>query len=347
MLAVRRQVLSLSIISAFATLLAAGCQASGGQAEQRTLEVETASGRRALEAPAQPAMSSAQEGAFGADEGREGAGSPFSGEPMMTAPAASPLATPPPHGSMASLGLGRKIIKDAVLNLEVADVHQALGRLEMVAADLGGYVLETTTHGVQERRERATIRLVVPVDRFETALERIRRLAVRIESEEASGIDVTQEYVDLESEIANLEATRARVRELLQQARNVEEALAVNAELSRIEGEINQRKGRLQYLAQRSAMSTILVNLVGPELEPTATPTLRPTPTPTPLPPWQPGPIVRDSLVTLQILMRGLATVLIRLLLVLAPLLLVIGLPIAFAVWLVRRWRSHSPAKGS
>jgi len=54
-----------------------------------------------------------------------------------------------------------------------------------------------------------------------------------VTNETASGQDVTDEFVDLKSRLTNLEATAARMREFLNQAKTVQESLEVNAKLGR------------------------------------------------------------------------------------------------------------------
>jgi hypothetical protein len=58
-------------------------------------------------------------------------------------------------------------------------------------------------------------------------------------------VDDTSEYNDLELRLFNLEATAARVRTFLDDAKTMEETLRVNQELTRLEGEIEQIKGHL------------------------------------------------------------------------------------------------------
>jgi Domain of unknown function (DUF4349) len=139
----------------------------------------------------------------------------------------SPVAAPPVIGDPS-----RKIIKDAQMSLEVTDVDLALSRVNGIAAQSGGYVLETSTSFDTYNRKTAYIRITVLVDEFEAALQRLREGANQILSEQASGVDVTQEFTDVQSQIANLEATQARIREFLDQAKTVEEALKVNAQLN-------------------------------------------------------------------------------------------------------------------
>jgi plastocyanin len=59
----------------------------------------------------------------------------------------------------------------------------------------------------------------------------------------------------------NLEATEEQLLRLMEKAETVEEMLDVQRELSRTRGEIEQTKGRMQYLERTSATSLIEVHL--------------------------------------------------------------------------------------
>ena len=101
----------------------------------------------------------------------------------------------------------------------------------------------------------------VPSNRFEDALNGVQGMAKKVLSRSLGGEDVTAEYVDLESRMRNLEATRDRLLTLLQKADKVEDALAVNQALTDVQGQIEQAKGRMEYLQKSSALSTISVSL--------------------------------------------------------------------------------------
>jgi Domain of unknown function (DUF4349) len=230
------------------------------------------------------------------------------------------------------------------MSLEVADIDLALSRVSGVAAQSGGYVLETSTSLDGYGRKAAYIKIAVVVDQFEAALQRLREGSSRILSEQASGVDVTQEYVDVQSQIANLESTQARIRQFLEQAKTVEEALKVNAQLTEIEGQLSLLKGRLQFLGQRAAYSTIAVQLQLPP-PPTPTPTLTPTPapTPTPEPIWNPEKTTRQASDTLLTIVQRIATLLLWLVILVLPLALPVVLALLVARWLVRRRRRGAP----
>src|SRR5687767_1609342 len=208
----------------------------------------------------------------------------------------------------------RKIIKNADVRLLVKDTNVAVNRSTQIISDLGGYLISSRIWYQDYYGNNlmyATITLGIPVDQFERALTRMRELSIRVLDENASGEDVTDQYVDLQSQLANLEATRARIQEFLQDAKTVDEALRINQELANIEAQIEQIKGRMNFISDRSAFSTITVNFEPefPVLTPTPTPTMAPTSTPRPtatLAPWKPGETFGDAQRTVTVVYRGI-----------------------------------------
>jgi hypothetical protein len=191
-------------------------------------------------------------------------------------------------------GQAPMIIKQGQIRLIVKDTDQAIDRLTQIVSDTGGYIISNRIwyeEVADESYKYATYTIGVRVEEFETALRRVRTLALRVVDETASGQDVSEEYTDLESRLRNLEATRDRIRGFLDQAQSVEESLRINQELANIEAQIEQVEGRMRFLSSRAAYSTLTVQF-DPEIpvQPTPTPTATPTPTPTPIPyTWDPG----------------------------------------------------------
>jgi hypothetical protein len=207
-------------------------------------------------------------------------------QPLL--PTSAAPATGQSVGSEGSAGQVPLIIKQGQVRLQVKDTDQAIDRLTQIVSDTHGYIISNRIwfeQVGQESYKYATYTIGVPVDGFETALRRLRSLAVKVVDETASGQDVSEEYTDLESRLRNLEATRDRIRSFLAQAQSVEESLRINNELAAIEDQIEQVQGRMRYLSSRAAYSTITIQF-DPELP--AAPT--PTPTPEPVPyTWDPG----------------------------------------------------------
>jgi len=269
------------------------------------------------------------------------------GEGPLLPPLAGRLSLPSPLS-----GGERMVIKNAEFQLTVANTPATVDRLAALATAYGGYVLSS-----QMREDAgyhyATVQIAVRAEHFEAALEQIRRLALRVNNETVTGRDVGEEFVDLEARLRNLEATAARIRSFLDQARNAEEALKINQQLSEVEQQIEQIKARMNYLQQRAIYSLITVFVQEerptPTPTPTATPTptVTPTPTPTPIPPWDPGPAAQAAVGRLRTVIQAVGNGLVWLFLFWLPLLLPIAIVVGVVLGLARRYRrarSSSPS---
>jgi len=238
-----------------------------------------------------------------------------------------------------------KIIKNADVRLQVKDTNVAVNRATQIVSDLGGYIVSSRIWYQDYYGNNlmyASISIGVPVDEFEHALTRLRELAVKVLDETASGEDVTDQYVDLQSQLVNLEATRARIQEFLKDAKTVDEALRINQELSNIEAQIEQIKGRMNYISDRSAFSTITINFEPefPILTPTPISTAYPTVTPIP---WKPGDTFNDAKSTVTVAYQGIANFLIWMVVVILPILL----PPALILWILWKLFNRKPNKPS
>jgi hypothetical protein len=291
-------------------VLLAGC---GG--ETATTSPARVGGGAATTAPAAAAATAAPAAPAGGDPAAP------SSEADQAQQAAPPILSDP----------NRKIIKDATFIIEARNVQIALTQIGNAAAQAGGYVLETNSASNEGIAPTALIKIAVPVEQFEATLQHVREAAVNIISEQASGQDVSEEFVDVQSQVANLETTQARIREFMDKAKTIEESLKISAQLSEIEGQISELKGRSQYLEGRAAYSTITVQiqLPPPAPEPAA-------PAKLPVPPafawgnsWSAGRVADSALSVLAAIGKTLATIVIWLGIVglpFAPVALIVGL---------------------
>jgi len=234
----------------------------------------------------------------------------------------------------------RLIIKNAEIKLLVDDSDTAIDRTTQIISDIGGYIISSRVWYEEwgdDLLKYSTITIGVPSDHFEQALRRLRGIAIRVLDENATGEDVTDEFVDLQSRLDNLEATRDRIRGFLDQAATVEEALKVNEELSDVEGQIEEIQGRINYLSDRAAYSTITIT-IEPELKVLPTPTPRPTSTPTP---WNASETYGRAKLALTNSYKGLLNIAIWLGVVVIP---VIG-PFAIIGWLFWRYSKQRIAQ--
>ena len=140
-------------------------------------------------------------------------------------------------------GLGVRVPK-----AELADrLEQAID----VAEAHGGYLVSRTDSGAQLR---------VPSQRFRAALKDLGALG-EVTRRSVAAQDVSEQYHDLEVRLKNLESVRARLEQFLARAANVDEALRVGKELEGVVRQIDEAKGRMQYLKTRAAYSLITLTL--------------------------------------------------------------------------------------
>jgi hypothetical protein len=217
----------------------------------------------------------------------------------------------------------RLIIKNGEMTLLVEDTDRAIDQATGIAVDAGGYIVSSKTW-IQGDDKYASLTMGVPSDQFEVVQRRLRGLALQVLNDVASGQDVSDEYVDLQSRLTNLQATEARIRGFLDKATKAEEALQVNTQLTQVQGEIEQVKGRMQYLKDRAAYSTIAL-----EIHPRI-----PTPTPEPVT-WLPGKTFNRAADALGSVLRGLGDLAIWLGVVAVPL----AVPVVAVVFVGQRVR--------
>ncbi len=140
---------------------------------------------------------------------------------------------------------------------EVADKHSAIVANMRMASE-GEWVYDSPAGSYTPLRGWLTVR--VPVDGVKAFVDEVSGLGEVVYQAETSD-DVTQEHVDLSARLENLRAQETRLRELVAQAANVEETLAVEQELWRVRGEIESLDAQVKYLERQAAMATITVEL--------------------------------------------------------------------------------------
>jgi hypothetical protein len=159
--------------------------------------------------------------------------------------------------------VGPQIVKTASLSLGIAHgtFEDKVGEAHTVADSYAGFVVESfASQGSGKRIAEGSLVLRIPADSYDEALSRLRGLG-KVEHIEESGQDVSREFVDLNARIRQLRAVEAQLLELLQRADDVPAALAVQNQLSQVQLDLEQARGRLQYLNNRVAFATISVSM--------------------------------------------------------------------------------------
>ena len=229
----------------------------------------------------------------------------------------------------AQTGQDRLVIRNAVLTLVVDDPDARLDEISALAAEYGGWVVSANAYrsGTDDeaRVTSASISIRVLAERLDEALARLKANVESVEYENITGQDVTQDYVDLNSRLTNLQSAEQQLQEIMDSARRTEDVLSVYTQLVDIRGQIELIQGQMQYYEQSAAYATIQI-------------TLQPTPVTEPLAVggWRPQETARNAFQSFIDLLQGVADIAIAVAVFGLPVLLVFGLP----AWLIyRRYR--------
>lgn len=150
----------------------------------------------------------------------------------------------------------KKIIKTALLNIEVKEYNTFNKKVLQAANQFGGYIADEQQNETDYKIENI-LTIKVPVDQFQTAVDFLTTGEGKINEKKITSEDVTTQYVDTRSRLEAKRAARMRYLDFLKQAKNMEEILQVQSEIDEIQEEIESAAGRVNYLSNASAMSTI------------------------------------------------------------------------------------------
>ncbi|MCC7367497.1 MAG: DUF4349 domain-containing protein [Chloroflexi bacterium] len=232
-----RIVAILALLLTAALLTTTGCAASPSASPPRTAE-SAASAPKSAAAPAAPAPAA------------------------VSRPASGGANQPADQAQQNLPSLDRMIVRTVTMTIAVPNVQEAYNKVEALAAAQRGYLSGTRIRQEGDRTV-ADVTLRVPADpaTYQATLDQLRALADRVIDEQSQAQDVTEEYVDLESRMRNLQATEQSLLALLGKATKVEDIINVQRELTNVRGQIEQIQGRKQALERRADMATITLTI--------------------------------------------------------------------------------------
>lgn len=251
--------------------------------------------------------------------------------PEMPLPQATMMpATDKAAGGNVNAARERMVIRNADLSIVVKDPEASMTSISKLAEEMGGFVVSSNLYQTYTNNNilvpEASIVIRVPAEKLNDALEEIKADAIEVQSENQSGQDVTSEYVDLESQLKNLEAAEKQLMEIMSKAEKTEDVLNVFNQLTSIRGQIESIKGQMKYFEESAALSAITVRLVAEE-----------TIQPIEVLGWKPEGTLRDAVQNLIYFWQDFVDFLIWFVVNFLPKLLTIGLIFGLPIWLIVR----------
>ncbi|MGB5822112.1 MAG: DUF4349 domain-containing protein [Saonia sp.] len=163
--------------------------------------------------------------------------------------------------SDADLLQNLKIIKNAQCRFKVTDVDSIVLEAKKIITAYNGYVSDMRFKNTQQILEnRFTVR--VPQEHFEAVLEELSQLAEFVDYKNITSTNVSEEYVDLQTRLQTKLEVKKRYDDILRsKAKTVKEILLAEEKLRVLQEEIEAAQGRLKFLGNKVALSSIQVDL--------------------------------------------------------------------------------------
>jgi hypothetical protein len=173
---------------------------------------------------------------------------------MTSAPQTTPLSP------SAENTIRRMIIRNANITLQVNDINRALDAITNLANNSGGYVVNSNiSQNVGSTSGEISIR--VPAEGLNNVLKQLKSLASHVTQETISGEDITQQYVNLQSQLENLQKSKSQLEKIMLGATKTEDVLKVHQQLSDTQGQIDVLEGQIKYYKESVALSLVSISL--------------------------------------------------------------------------------------
>lgn len=254
----KRFVASIVALALLAGLLA-GCSAgeagSGGAAESMAVAdmAEESAAFDTAASPASAAESPAPPGeAERAADGDAASGASEDGATAAQAGIAPTAAVEPADAS----ALRRMLIYKANVTMEVESYADVYSEVQNLIHLSGGYLLQFSEQSSEAERS-GWFTIKVPAGEFDGFLGRLEKLPNVSMNRSMNAQDVSEEYVDLEARLKAKQVVEARYLQYMEGAARSEDLIRYTNELAAVQEEIERMKGRMRYLEQNVAYSTV------------------------------------------------------------------------------------------
>ena len=235
----------------------------------------------------------------------------------------------------------RMVIYNADMSIAVENPETAMQQVISMAENAGGFVVSSNlSRSVTSSGSlpRAYVTVRVPAGQLDSILDAIKGLtpdrSQDVIYENVSGQDVTAEFTDLEARLRNLEAAEEALVALMEEAKKPEDVLNIFDELTYYRGEIEIVKGRMKYLSESVALSSISVEIVAKQ-----------SIQPIEIAGWEPKGTVKRAVESLISAGQFLADAAIWFGIFCLPFLIPLGVGVYFLVRLIKKRRAAKKAK--
>jgi hypothetical protein len=162
----------------------------------------------------------------------------------------------------------KKIIKEGDISFETGNVTETRKQLLASLKKLGGYVTEDNEYlNGDDNRKQYILNIRIPAKNFDQFLGTVSGTATRIDNKNIRITDITTQYIDVKTRLANKKALEQRYLSLLQKAGKMSDVLEIEAKLSEIRSDIESTQGQLNYMDKQVSYSSLSITFYTKQAE--------------------------------------------------------------------------------
>ncbi len=182
--------------------------------------------------------------------------------------AATNYEAPPRSGeAVASELANRKLIRNAMVELEILSFDAAVQKITALANEERGYVATTSSQKQANGKLRGEVIVKVVPENLDRFLQKIRGLG-ELKNQTLGTEDVTKAYFDVDARVNNTRVMEQRLIEILKtKTGKVSDLLQVEKELGRVREEIEKMQGELKYWDSQVQFATVTISLAEKDME--------------------------------------------------------------------------------
>jgi glycine cleavage system regulatory protein len=184
--------------------------------------------------------------------------STLSPEAATQAPSTSAPLAP---GTTAPTPDTRKLIRNAQLDLEVKSFQSTMDQITALTKNAGGYVDTSSSQKGDNGKLQGTVVVKVLPQNLDDFLLKLRDLG-EVQNQSVSTDDVTKDYYDTQARLDNSRRMEAQLQDLLKHENSrVSDLLAVERELGRVRGQIEEMQGQIKLYDFQVQYATVTMNV--------------------------------------------------------------------------------------
>ncbi|HUR31491.1 MAG TPA: DUF4349 domain-containing protein [Saprospiraceae bacterium] len=154
----------------------------------------------------------------------------------------------------------QQIIRNGSMNIKVDDALKTKTEVDTIIkrrkAYAGNEQFDNTDYSANYH-----IQIRIPAENLDALVSDLEALDGTVTYKSINSRDVTEEFIDLETRLANKRAYLEQYRQLLKNAHSIEDIMKVREQIRALEEEIESVEGRLKYLRNQVSLSTLDLTL--------------------------------------------------------------------------------------